>query len=186
MAMFLEVKSLDKHDSFADPLQDMLSKLFGKKHNIFLNNWKFECDTMYGMLMRDQMIEYVLMQIGCQFHQFAFLVAIINKHAHIMCWDCGGAVVMESFNYTEQSWLLGDLFWWCSLASAERMRLDQSVTEVKADFDGQEICTKLKLPLSTKFFYCGVPDDDISYAQRDDPDLTTLYHYIGPHPHFPS
>jgi hypothetical protein len=61
MAMFLEVKSLDKHDPFADPLQDMLSKLFGKDHNIFLNNWKFKCDMMYGMLMRGQMITYVLM-----------------------------------------------------------------------------------------------------------------------------
>jgi hypothetical protein len=107
-------------------------------------------------------------------------------HAHIMCWDCSGAVVIESFNYTEQSWLLADLFWWCSLASVERMGLDQSVTEVKADFDGQKICTKFKLPPSTKLFYCGVPDDDISHAQQDDPDLTTLYHYIGPHPHFPS
>ncbi|KAG1898025.1 uncharacterized protein F5891DRAFT_1240372 [Suillus fuscotomentosus] len=67
------------------------------------------------------------------------------------------------------------IIWRFSLASSERMGLDQSVTEVAADFDGREICTKLKLPPSTKLFYYGVPDDDISRAQRDDPDLTSLH-----------
>jgi hypothetical protein len=186
MAMFLEVKSLDKHDPFADPPQDTLSKLVGDERDIFLNNWKFECDTTHGILTRGQMIAYALTQIGCQFRQFAFSVAIIGKHARIIRWDRGGAVVTERFDYTEQPWLLADLFWRFSRASAERMGLDQSVTEVEADFDGREICTKLKLPPSTQLFYYGVPDDDASRAQRDDPDLTALYRYIGPRPHFPS
>jgi hypothetical protein len=186
MAMFLEVKSLDKHDAFADPPQDTLSNLFGEERDIFLNNWKFECDTTHGMLARGQMIAYALTQIGSQFRQFAFSVAIIGKHARIIRWDRGGAVVTERFDYTEQPGLLADFFWRFSLASAERMGLDQSVTEVEADFDGRNICTKLKLPLSTKLFYYGVPDDDISRAQRNDPDLTALYRYIGPRPHFPS
>ncbi|KAG2115711.1 hypothetical protein BD769DRAFT_1363258 [Suillus cothurnatus] len=186
MAMFLEVKSSDKHDPFADPPQDTLSKLVGDERDIFLNNWKFECDTTHGILTRGQMIAYALTQIGCQFRQFAFSVAIIGKHARIIRWDRGGAVVTERFDYTEQPWLLADLFWRFSRASAERMGLDQSVTEVEADFDGREICTKLKLPPSTQLFYYGVPDDDASRAQRDDPDLTALYRYIGPRPHFPS
>ncbi|KAG2131428.1 uncharacterized protein EDB93DRAFT_1108121 [Suillus bovinus] len=162
MAMFLEVKSLDKHDAFADPPQDTLSKLLGEELDIFLNNWKFECDTTNGMLTRGQMIAYALTQIGCQFRQFAFSVAIIGKHARILRWDRGGAVVTERFDYTEQPGLLADFFWRFSLASAERMGLDQS----------------LKLPTSTKLFYYGVPDDDISRAHRDDPDLTALYRYI--------
>jgi hypothetical protein len=155
MAMFLEVKSSDKHDPFADPPQDTLSKLFGEERDIFLNNWKFECDTTHGVrhntwsatqhmecdtthgvLTRGQMTAYALTQIGCQFCQFAFSVAIISKHTRIIHWDHGGAVVMERFDYTEQPWLLADLFWQFSLASAERMGLDQSVTEVEADFDG--------------------------------------------------
>ncbi|KAG1763736.1 hypothetical protein EV702DRAFT_1156666 [Suillus placidus] len=186
MGMFLEVKSSDKFEAFKDPPQDELSKLSGEERDAFLNQWQFECDTALGTLTRGQMIAYALTQLGSQFRHFAFSVAIIGKHARMIRWDRGGAVVTERFDYTEQPGLLADFFWRFSLASTEGRGLDTSVTEVEADFDGREICTKLKLPPSTKLFYYGVPDDDISRAQRDNLDPTALYCYIGPRPHFPS
>ncbi|KAG2084912.1 hypothetical protein BD769DRAFT_1681925 [Suillus cothurnatus] len=187
MAMFLEVKSSDKHDPFAILRRIRSPNLLATKRDIFLNNWKFECDTTHGILTRGQMIAYALTQIGCQFRQFAFSVAIIGKHARIIRWGpwrgCGdGEIRLYGTTLAACRSVSGGF----SRASAERMGLDQSVTEVEADFDGREICTKLKLPPSTQLFYYGVPDDDASRAQRDDPDLTALYRYIGPRPHFPS
>jgi hypothetical protein len=186
MDMFLEVKSSDKFEAFEDPSQEKLSQLSDAERDKYLDEWKFECDTVLGTRTRGQMTAYGLTQLGSQFRHFAFSVAIIGKHARLIRWDRGGAVVSERFDYTEQPRLLAEFFWRFSLANPEHRGLDQSVTEVDADFDGSEVCAKLKLPPGTKLFKYEVLDDDVSRAQRDDADPSALYYYIGPRPNFPS
>ncbi|OJA12719.1 hypothetical protein AZE42_02886 [Rhizopogon vesiculosus] len=169
-----------------DPPQEKLSELSDDEREKFLDEWKFECDTVLGTRARGQMTAHALTQLGSQFCHFAFSVAIIGKHARLISWDRGGAVVTERLNYNEQPRLLADSSWRFSLSNAEHRGLVKFVTEAEADFVGREICVKLKLPPSTKRFKYEVPDDDVSRAQRDYPDPSTSYCYIGPHPNFPS
>lgn len=90
---FLEVKISDKFEAFEDPSQEKLSQLSDAECDKYLNEWKFECDTVLGTRTRGQMTVYTLTQLGSQFCHFAFSVAIIGKHARLIRWDRGGAVV---------------------------------------------------------------------------------------------
>jgi hypothetical protein len=186
MDMFLEVKSSNKFEAFEDPPHEMFAELSGDERDRFLDEWQFECDTVLGTRTRGQMAAYALTQLGSQFRHFSFSVAIIGKHARLIRWDRGGAVVTERFDYTEQPRLLAEFFWRFSLASPEHRGLDESVTEVAADFDGKEVCAKLKLPPGTKLFSYQVPDDEVSLAQRNAANQSAPYCYIGPRPNFPS
>ncbi|OAX37546.1 hypothetical protein K503DRAFT_227598 [Rhizopogon vinicolor AM-OR11-026] len=127
-----------------------------------------------------------LLSLGLKFCHFIFSVAIIGKHARLIRWNRGGAVVTERFSYAEQPRLLAHFFWRFNLSNPEHRGLDKSVTDAEADFDGRENCAKLKLSPSTELFKYEVPDDNVSRAQRDYSDPSRPYYYIGPYLNFAS